>query len=402
MTRPTLSNAQARRLFLYHHHLIGSPSGAVKAPTLAELITGLGFVQIDSVNTVERAHHMILGARRQTYRPPHLKQLLESKRALFEHWTHDASIIPMQFFPHWRLKFSRDRDRLSRRWETWRGHGWRDKFDDVLKHIHDHGPCTSGQLGADEGRKSGGWWDWTPSKTALEYLWRIGELSVTRREGFTKVYDLTENVIPAEYLNAWPDPDETVDWACASALDRLGFATSGEIAAFWDIITPQEAKEWCAVAMDEGRIVEVWIELADGDLRRVFAWPDLLDRVAALPITPSRLRILSPFDPVLRDRKRAERLFGFRYRIEIFVPEIKRVYGYYVFPILDGDRLIGRIDMKASRADRVLRITAFWPEKTTRIGTGRLARLDRDLSRLARFAGCDRVVYMTDWHRRSG
>jgi uncharacterized protein YcaQ len=129
------------------------------------------------------------------------------------------------------------------------------------------------------------------------------------------------------------------------------------------------------------------------------ARPDVLDAAAAAPAPPDRLRILSPFDPALRDRDRAEALFGFFYRIEVFVPEAKRQFGYYVFPVLAGDRLIGRLDAKAFRDEAVLRVRAFWPEARVRMGKGRLARLEAELDRLARFAGCDRVDYLADWLR---
>jgi uncharacterized protein len=134
-----------------------------------------------------------------------------------------------------------------------------------------------------------------------------------------------------------------------------------------------------------------------GQSRRMVIRPATLSETPPEPT--SRLRILSPFDPALRDRDRAEHLFGFRYRIEVFVPEPKRVYGYYVFPVLEGDRLIGRIDAKAFRDQGVLRVKAFWPEPGVRLGTGRKAKLEAELDRLARFAGCDRVEFLPDWQR---
>jgi uncharacterized protein YcaQ len=190
-----------------------------------------------------------------------------------------------------------------------------------------------------------------------------------------------------------------IDWACNAALDRLGFATSGELAAFWDLVRPDEAKAWCASAVGDGRIEEIAITCADGGLRRVFARPGLAEEVAALPAPTGRVRILSPFDPALRDRNRAERLFGFHYRIEVFVPEPQRRYGYYVFPVMEGDRLIGRIDLKAFRADRVLNVTAYWPERGLALTSGREARLLAELQRLAAFCGCGAVAFAEDWRR---
>ncbi len=394
-----LENFDARRLFLDRHGLCATPKGSGKGEDLAALIDSLGFVQVDSINTVARAHHMIVAARRPAYKEKNLKLLMERDRHLFEHWTHDAAVIPTAFFPHWRLRFGRDRETLAERWRNWQRTGFEGKFDDILKRISDNGPVTSATVGEDEQRSNGGWWEWHPSKAALEYLWRTGELSVCARNGFQKVYDLTERVIPQEHLNASFDPEETVDWAARSALERLGFATSGEIAAFWDLITPQEAKDWCQKALNEGRLIEIEIECANGSARKVFADPSLTDTLADIPEPPSRVRILSPFDPALRDRKRAERLFGFHYRIEIFVPEPKRKYGYYVFPVLERDRLIGRIDMKSFRDEDCLRVRAFWPEKGVRMSKGRLARLEAELDRMARFSGVSNVSFEDGWLR---
>ncbi len=395
MTLPTLSNTAARRLFLDRHGLLAPPSGPGKGADLMGVIDALGFVQVDSVNTVARAHDMILWSRRQQYRPAALGHLLHRDRQVFEHWTHDASVIPVAFWPHWRLRFARDRDRLAGRWAEWRRDGFADKIDAVRRQIADQGHCTSGEVGADEVRGSGGWWDWHPSKTALEYLWRSGEVSVVRRDGFRKVYDLTERVIPEAHRVATHHPEATIDWACTGAMDRLGFATSGEVAAFWALVTPHEAKAWCLRELAAGRLIAIGITGADGSLRRSFARPDLPD--IAVPDAPPRVRILSPFDPALRDRKRAERLLGFAYRIEIFVPAPQRQYGYYVFPVIEGDTLIGRIDAK--RDGNVLNVAAFWPESRVRIGAGRLARLQAELNRLARFAECGSVDYAKDWLR---
>jgi uncharacterized protein YcaQ len=212
-----------------------------------------------------------------------------------------------------------------------------------------HGPVSSGDFAGERAEKSTGWWDWHPSKTALEYLWRSGDLAVTRREGFRKLYDLSERVVPPEVLNArHPDVAETVDWACSAALDRLGFATSGELAAFWDLMTPGGGKGMGGGRARLGPCDRRGCGLRRTEaLRRSVAWPGVVEEAEALSEPGPRMRVLSPFDPALRDRKRAERLFGFHYRIEIFVPEAQRRYGYYVFPVLEGTRLAGRIDMAA-------------------------------------------------------
>ncbi len=396
---PVLPNKIARHLFLDRHGLSGRPSGSGKGPDLARLIDDLGFVQVDSINTVARAHHMILQARRQSYRQPFLDPVVTRDRMAFEHWTHDASIISMRFFPHWRHKMERSAVKTRANFKNWRRDGFEDKFDAVLRQIADHGPCCSADVGAGEKRGSGGWWDWHPSKTALEYLWRKGDLSVCHRKGFRKYYDLTENVIPPEYLNARTHIEDTVDWACASALDRLGFATATELANFWDLTTKTEAKAWCSAALKSGAIQEVNLEGHDHSLRPVFVRADTLQQLNQTPPPTSQIRVMSPFDPALRDRKRAEHLFGFHYRIEVFVPEAKRIYGYYVFPVMEGDQLIGRIDMKCDRASETMHIKAFWPEPGVRTIPARLKRLENALQRTARLAKSKHITFATDWLR---
>ncbi len=303
----------------------------------------------------------------------------------------------MSSFPMWRHKFAKDKAFMDRRWDAWRREGFREKLDAVLQQINDQGACSSMDVGSDEKRKSGGWWDWHPSKTALEYLWRSGEISVCHRQGFRKHYDLTERVIPAEHLNARVSEDEMVDWACRTALDRLGFATSGEIAAFYDIITPAQAKDWCARALADQLVAEADIQSADGTLRRSFMWPQTPDETPDNP--NARVRLLSPFDPALRDRKRAERLFDFHYRIEIFVPAPKRKYGYYVFPVMQGDRMIGRIDTKRD-GDTTL-VTAFWPENGIRMGKARIAALTSEVDRVATFVGSKSVDWAAGWLKKN-
>ena len=397
MTLPLLPNPTARRIFLDRHALADAPTGPAKGADLAAVIDRIGFVQVDSIYTVERAHHMILFARRQSYKPENLKSLLERDRALFEHWTHDASILPSALFPHWHHRFARDTHRLAENWRNWFRDGYEAKFDEILRRISVEGPVTSTDVGVGEARGKGGWWDWHPSKTALEWLWRTGALSITRRDGFQKVYDLTERVIPDCHRNPAPDLHQTTDWACHSALDHLGFATPAELAAYWNAVAIADARAWCRGELAQHRLVEIAVQNADGTTRPAYARPALLSETP--PDPPARIRVLSPFDPALRDRDRAERLFGFRYRIEVFVPEAKRIYGYYVFPILEGAQIIGRIDMKAHRNRSVLQVRALWLETGVKLTQARRTKLDAELHRMALFSGCDRVEFIDDWQR---
>lgn len=397
---PQISNRAARRLFLARHALSERPTGRLNRAGLLDLVDRIGFVQVDSIRTVERAHDMILFARHQGFRRKDLAALVEKDRALFENWTHDASIIPTRFYPYWRLRFERERERLLTRFRAWRPDGFEHMLDEVLERVRADGPVMAREMGGDERKPGGGWWEWHPSKTALEFLWRTGALAVAGRDGFQKIYDLAERVIPAEHREPEIAHGELVDWACDAALDRLGFATSGELAAFFDIVTPEEAKRWCAENLGR-RLVEVEIETADGGRpRRVFARPDIVEEAATAPEPPSRLRVLSPFDPMIRDRRRTERLFGYHYRIEVFVPAERRRFGYYVFPLLEGDRLVGRIDMK--RQDCALAVERLWLEPGVRTSRGRLARLESELDRLRRFGGCERVTFNDGWYAGDG
>jgi len=386
-----ISNDQARRLFLERQGLSVSPRSKLTDQGLLELIKSLGFVQVDSISTVARAHHMILFTRNQTYRPEQLKRLLEHDRTLFEHWTHDAAIVPVQFYPYWRHRFVREEHRLRERWRTSRREGFEAALDRVLKHVLIGGPVRSRDLKTEK-KRGDGWWDWHPEKTALEFHWRTGTLAITGREGFQKIYDTSENVIPAAHRSRHVDTPAFLDWACHSALARLGVANPREIAAFWDLVTTGEAADWVARQLEQGELIDVTVACA-GDVppHKAVAFATLPDELLQLPEPPKRVRVLSPFDPLIRDRKRCQRLFGFDYRIEIFVPAAKRQYGYYVFPLLEGQRLIGRIDMK--RIDDALTVLGIWLEPGVDMGIGRRKALEAELDRHRRFIGASSVRF---------
>ncbi|MCP8897157.1 winged helix-turn-helix domain-containing protein [Shinella daejeonensis] len=390
-----LSNAEARRIFLARQGLSAPPGGALDKAGLLRLIHDIGFVQVDSIATVERAHHQILFSRNQTYRRAHLAELLEVDGDLFENWTHDASIIPSAFFRYWKHRFRREEAAIVERWRKWRGEGFESAFDETFERIRNGGAVLSRDLKA-AGHQSGGWWNWHPNKTALEYLWRTGKVAIARRENFQKVYDLTERVLPARHHAPDVGHDGFIDWACRSALERLGFATHGEIAAFWDLVTPGEARAW--VEAHRAELRPVLVSPADGGRpRAAHAFAGFPEVFGEAPAPPARLRVLSPFDPLIRDRNRTERLFGFSYRIEIFVPGPQRQYGYYVFPLLEGDRLVGRIDMKADRRAGTLAVRRLWWEPKVRASAGRMARLEAELARMAKFTGVESVSYLDGW-----
>jgi uncharacterized protein len=409
VSHPLITNRQARRIFMARQGLLSSPHKPQSKDDLQALIHQLGFVQMDSIRTVERAHHMILFARNQNYKMEHLRQLHEEDRSLFEHWTHDAALIPTDFYPHWRRRFALAEQRLQERWRLTgaknrlgeeRTMAFKDAVVQVQRHVTDNGGTLARDLKEmDSGytSKKGGWWNWHPAKEAMEFLWRTGGLSICHRDGFQKVYDLSERVIPAAARKRPEQSHEAfVDWACGTALDRLGFATAGELAAYWGSIKAVEAKSWCTDNLGTN-LAEVAVESADGSPpRTAFARPSLMDDIDDLGLPADRIRVLSPFDSLIRDRKRLMRLFNFDYRIEIFVAEAKRKYGYYVFPLLEGDKLIGRIDMKAQRDDNALHVKALWLEPGIKFNTGRKKKLDAELKRHANFIGVGEVTWEPD------
>jgi uncharacterized protein len=394
---------QARRLVLSRQGLADGPRRRLTSEGVADLVERLGFLQVDSISTVERAHHMILFARSGSYRPELLRRAVEVERRLFEHWTHDvAAILPMRFYPYWKLRVERERHAVERRFRRWHGDAHQDELERVLDLVRAQGPIMARDLATARTRPAGGWWDWHLGKTALEYLWRTGRLAIARRQGFQKVYDLAERVIPEAARQDEPDAEELIDWACRAALERLAIASPGEIARFFGLVTIAEARDWGESNLGRSAVAAV-VESANGTPpRRLLGRPDLEQLLAGVPEPPARLRALSPFDPLLRDRARLERLFAFDYRIEVFVPAARRTYGYYVFPLLERDRLVGRLDMRADRAAGVLQVDALWMEPGRRLKPARMRRLEAELERIRRFAGLDGVRFADGYLKRDG
>ncbi len=363
------------------------------AGAVAPLIGRLGYVQLDSIKIIERAHHHILYSRHTGYRPRHLDRMQAKAPTLFEHWTHDSSLIPLELYPHWRHRFAKSKANVA---------AWRERFGDdrVLKtvrdHIEAHGPSRARDF-AHLGGRTGPWWGWGPAKASLEWLWRTGELAVVARDGFEKIYDLTEHVIPETLREAKPSRADTHDWAHNAALDRLGAGTARMIADFWGHAEIPETAKWIEAEKKKGRLIDVVLEGAPG-MRgfNAVARPDIEDQIAKLPPPTSRLRVLSPFDPILRDRARVERIFGFDYRIEVFVPGPKRKYGYYVFPLLEGSRFVGRIDMKAERDKDRLAVKALWMEPRLSLSKARAGKLERELARQARLGDVRDILFPAD------
>jgi len=357
----TVPVRDARLMLLAGCALDSAPPRATKARVL-DLVRALGFIQVDSINSVERAHHLILHARLEGYKSAHLAHHTEVSRTAFEHWTHDASVIRSDWLPWWTHRFERSRARLRQSaWMRERlGRNWRKTLVEVRAALEERGPLATrdfprpARMGPSEG-----WWDWSPHKAALEFLWRTGEVAIHSRRGFEKMYDLAERVHGS--MPDAPARDDLVAWACAAALERLGAATAREIAHFAWAITPAEATAWCAKAAARGEIAQVALERLGRAARPGFARLDW--KKAAVRVTPDETpRLLTPFDPLIRDRARLAELFGFDYRFEAFVPVAKRLHGYYTMPVLVGDRLVSRLDLASDRDAGVLRVDRLWHE----------------------------------------
>jgi len=394
MNSPLIPNQAARRLFLGAQGLLSDPARKATRATLARLIEQMGFVQIDSINYVERAHHLTLGSRLDGYRHEHFTHLLETRRHLFEHWTHAAAAVPTAWFAHWKPRFAQYEKKLRQaKWFAERLGGEPDKLLTAVRdRLVREGPLRSQDFEHDRQGKSAGWWDWKPQKSALEYLWFTGELMIARRESFQKVYDLTERVLPECTALAPPSEAEHVEWACRTAFDRLVLATPKEVADFWAAISVAQARQWCEQAAKRGEIVPVTVESQNGEAPCAgFALPDWQTRLRKLPEPPERMRLLSPFDPVMRDRARVARLFNFAYRFEAFDPAPRRRYGYYVLPILEGDRLVGRIDPKFHRERDTLEVRKVYWEPKVHVTKARKRQLDEALARLANLIGAGKI-----------
>jgi uncharacterized protein YcaQ len=187
-----------------------------------------------------------------------------------------------------------------------------------------------------------------------------------------------------------PDQDQ-IDWLCYAALDRMGFGLPSEIQQYWEAVSVKEVNQWLTSA--EAGVQKVEIETSEGQWIKGVALANIEDRLVSLTPATSRLRILNPFDPVIRDRKRLKRLFGFDYRVEMFVPAAKRIWGYYVFPILEGHQFVGRIEIKGDRKNSALYVTNFWPENGITWQKSRYRKLSAELERMRKFIGVNRVEW---------
>jgi uncharacterized protein len=378
-----LSIEEARRIALAAQLAPGAkrPKSPPGPAAIGKLVDTLNLLQIDSVNVLSRSHYLPVFSRLGAYDRTTLDALTYSarKRRFFEYWAHEASFLPLKLFPllRWRMDAARRGDGLYKGLVQF-AHEQPHYIAAILDEVRRRGPLAVRDL-PDPGKRLPGWWGWSPGKIALEYLFWTGEVTAATRRNFERLYDLTERVIPPEIFHAPQLPRaEAVRELMRLSAGALGIATFADLRDYFRLPLA-DARAALAELIETGILREAAVE----------TWrnPAYLLKDTAMPRKSSACAsLLSPFDPLVWERSRAERLFGFSYRIEIYTPAEKRRHGYYVLPFLFGDRFAARLCLKADRAASTLVINTAHAEP----GIDRAATLEalaRELALLTRFLG---------------
>jgi uncharacterized protein YcaQ len=341
----SLSLAETRALAITAQQLAGPRPKTVTQPMLRALAEQLGVIQIDSVNVLSRSHYLPAFSRLGAYDRDALDALaFDPPRSLFEYWGHEASLLPVELQPMFRFRMA---DAANDAWGRIRRLARYKKafIADVLRVVGERGPIAAGEVELEEAKKKkqkGGWWSWSDTKTAVEFLFWSGQVTSARRRSFERLYDLPERVLPPEVIAA---PTPTVADAHRTLLERsaraIAVGTEADLRDYYRL-GPAPSRIAIAELVEAGTLIPTHVE----------GWPKLAYRhrdARAAAIDPNRAAVLSPFDNLIWMRDRTERLFGMRFRLEIYVPKPKRVHGYYVLPFLLGDQLVARVDLKADR-----------------------------------------------------
>lgn len=351
----TLSTAQARRIALAAQGFDKPRPETVTPRHFNQTLSRLNLLQIDSVSAVVRAHYMPLYSRLGPYPFAMLENAMSGrKRQLFEYWAHEASLLPLELWPlfQWRMRRARanDQSEIYKGLALWAAEK-KDFIEEVYQEIAARGPIPAGAI---EGHKATGWWGWSDAKAAFEWLFWAGRITTHSRRGFERHYDLPERALPAHILDApIPSDEEAHRQLLKLSAHALGVGT------------PQCLRDYFRLGPNgiAGRLEEL---VEDGELIpvRIAGWHRMayLHRDARRPRKINARALLAPFDPLVFERTRTEKLFDFRYRIEIYTPEAKRRYGYYVLPFLLGERIVARVDLRADRPNSVFRVLAAYAE----------------------------------------
>ncbi len=383
-----VSPASARRIALAAQGFGRARPETVAKRDLRRTVQRLGLHQIDSVNVLVRAHYLPAFSRLGPYDRGLIDRAAwgpSRERRLFEYWAHEASLLPLGMHPllRWRMA-SAERGEIG--WGSLKAYAGerRGEAGAILERIREEGPLAASDF--EEGKGRSGWWEWGDTKRALEWLFWAGLITTaTRRGSFERVYDLTERVVPAAIL-ALPTPAETEAkrGLVAHAAQALGIATETDLRDYFRL-KPEAARRAVAELVEEGVLRPVAVE----GWRR----PAFLHRDARRPRRVRGQALLAPFDPLVWERARTERLFGFRYRIEIYTPAGKRVHGYYVLPFLLDEALVARVDLKADRQRSTLRVQRTTLEPGASAETEE--RLAAELELVARWLGLEGVETMS-------
>ena len=377
----TLSPAAARRVALGAQGFGRRQSGVVGTRQLNLAVRRLGLLQLDSVNVFERSHYLPLFARLGPYDKTLLDRLTFARPGPYiEYWAHEAAVIPVEDWPLFRFRMEF--------WREWMGKNMPDWFqahastlERLKAELAANGPMPASAFEREAQQARGPWWDWDEVKRGLERMFRIGELVSAGRKGFERVYALPEQILSDEVLAREVPVEEAKYELMKRAAAAHGIGTLNDFADYFRIKQTQ-AKDALQRLVDEGEVVPVTVP----------GWgkPAYLHRDARVPRRIEAAALLSPFDPVVWERDRALRMFGFHYRIEIYTPAPKRIFGYYSLPVLIDDELVGRIDLKNDRQAKVLRVQSAWREEGARPGIAE--RVVPVLRETAAWQGCESIA----------
>jgi uncharacterized protein YcaQ len=379
-----LSLSEARRVALAAQLFVPSLAVPKNAAALGKIVHRLGAVQIDSVNVLVRSHYLPLYSRCGSYAPELLERAAyDGDRSLFEYWGHEASFLPVELFPlfRWRMDRARNGEGTWKRLQRY-ATSHKDLVKAALEQIREQGALGASEL-ADCGKSKGSWWGWSQGKEILEWLFWIGDVTTARRRNFERLYDLTERVLPQHVLNvSAPSPEQSRRELMAVSARALGVGTARDLRDYFRLPAGDAATR-IAELVEEGTLQPVSVE---GWKQQAFLHKD-----AVCPRRTDVSALLSPFDSLIWERQRTERLFDFHFRLEIYTPIHKRLHGYYVLPFLLGDRLVGRVDLKANRQDGRLEVRGGSAEKGVRVGQI-VEPLAAELAQLARWLKLDSVA----------
>ncbi|TPI39804.1 winged helix-turn-helix domain-containing protein [Mesorhizobium sp. B3-1-9] len=377
-----ISLAMARRIALGAQGFNDPrPGGVPDRRHLARVLSRTGLLQIDSVSAVVRAHYMPLYSRLGPYPLALLDNAaVTRKRAVFEYWAHEASFLPVETYPlmRWRMLRAEQGDEMYLGLAKW-GRERKAMIDEIYAQVAERGPIAASDI---EGHKgNGGWWGWSEAKHAFEWLFWAGRITTAYRRGFERYYDLPERVLPQAVLDLpVPSVEDAHRELLRISARAHGIATYGDLRDYFRL-APGDTKDRIEELVEAGELLPVKVESWDKTA--------YLHKDARFPRRIEARALLAPFDPVVFERTRTEKLFGFRYRIEIYTPAEKRQYGYYVLPFLLGDRIVARVDLRADRPASVLRVHAAFAEAGAPAET--VAQLFDELKQMQAWLGLEAI-----------